>query len=306
MNCAGRYLKWLRRQATHPRLTTNFESNYSYSVDLISNYFERLRLRGKIFYTGKVDGVLDVKREPGTALVHLLPEGGVELLRPDAPSLAIVAPGLLLSPEQLSYRLRSAGPQSSPIVCASFELGCIIGDKNPLGLEQTLMIGLDAMPHLRLLIDLVLHEVNTPLPAREKALSALFEYMLVQLVRFALQQRMINRGSLAGLLDPKIGRALEFMHNQPEEEWDVARLAQLCGMSRSAFSSRFVCLTGVPPIAYLAAWRIRLAQTLMFQGTALKVVASAVGYGSQAAFTRAFAGQCGLPPGEWLRMKLPS
>jgi AraC-like DNA-binding protein len=275
-------------------------------VDLISDYFERLRLRGKIFNIGRVDGVLNVKRDPGTALVHLLPEGGVELVRPDAPLLAVAAPSLLMCPEQLTYRLRSAGPQSPRIICASFELGRIIGDSNPLGFEQTLMFGIGDMPHLRSVIDLVLRELDTPLPAREKARSALFEYMLVQLVRYGLQQRMINRGSLEGLLDPKIGRALEFMHSQPEEEWNVARLAKLCGMSRSCFSSRFVELTGVPPITYLAAWRIRQAQILMLQGTALKVVASAVGYGSQAAFTRAFVGQCGLPPGEWLRMKLPS
>lgn len=275
-------------------------------MDLISDYFERLRLRGKMFYIGRVDGVLNVKRDPGTALVHLLPEGGVELVRPDASSLAIAAPSLLVCPEQLTYGLRSAGPQSPRIVCASFELGRIIGDSNPLGLEQTLMFGTGAMPHLGPVIDLVLRELDTPLPAREKALSALFEYMLLQLVRYGLQQRMINRGSLTGLLDPKIGKALEFMHSQPEEAWDVARLAKLCGMSRSCFSSRFVELTGVPPITYLGAWRIRQAQILMLQGTALKVVASAVGYGSQAAFTRAFVGQCGLPPGEWLRMKLPS
>lgn len=274
-------------------------------MDLISGYFERLRLRGKMFYIGRVDGVLNVKRNPGTALVHLLPEGGVELIRPDAPSLAVSAPSLLVCPEPLTYGLRSAGSQSPRIVCASFELGRIISDSNPLGLEQTLSFGIGAMPHLRPVIDLVLRELDTPLPAREKALSALFEYMLVQLIRYGLQQRMINRGSLAGLLDPKIGRALEFMHSQPEEEWDVARLAKLCGMSRSSFSSRFVELTGVPPIKYLAAWRIRQAQILMLQGTALKVVAPAVGYGSQAAFTRAFVGQCGLPPGEWLRMKLP-
>jgi AraC-like DNA-binding protein len=273
-------------------------------VDLISNYFDRLRLRSKMFYNGRVDGVLNVKRDPGTALVHLLPEGGVELVRPDAPSLTVTVPSLLLCPDHSTYRLRSAGPWSPRIVCASFALGRITGECNPLGLDQTLMFGISAMPHLRSVIDLILCELETPLAAREKALGALFEYILVQLVRYGLQQRMINRGSIAGLLDPKIGRALEIMHSRPEEEWDVACLAALCGMSRSSFSSRFVELTGVPPITYLAAWRIHRAQLLMLEGTALKVVASAVGYGSQAAFTRAFVGQCGLPPGEWLRMKL--
>lgn len=273
-------------------------------MDLISDYLERLRLRGKIVNIGRVNGVLNVTRDPGTALVHLLPEGGVELVRPNAPLLVVAAPSLLVCPEPLTYRLRSIGPESPRILCASFELGGIIGDSNPLGFEQTLMFEMGSMPHLRLAIDLILRELDTPVPAREKSLSALFEYMLVQLVRYGLQQRMINRGSLAGLLDPKIGRALKFMHSQPEKEWDVAHLAKLCGMSRSRFSSRFVELTGVPPITYLAAWRIRQAQTLMLQGTALKVVASAIGYGSQAAFTRAFVGQCGLPPREWLRLKL--
>jgi AraC-like DNA-binding protein len=270
-------------------------------VDLISEFFERLRLRGRLFFNGQVDGVLNVKRDAGTALVHLLPAGGVELVRPGEPAIPVASPSILLCPDISAYRLRSAGNHLPRIVCASFVLGRILGDSNPLGLERTLVFEIGAMPQLRPVIDLILHEVEAGLPAHEKALGALFEYMLVLLVRHGLQHGMITRGSLAGLLDPQIGKALQAIHADPDEPWELVRLASLCGMSRSRFSSRFAELTGVPPIAYLAAWRIRQAQELMRQGTALKVVAASVGYGSQVAFTRAFVGQCGVPPGEWLR-----
>ncbi|MGV8864622.1 MAG: helix-turn-helix domain-containing protein [Pseudomonas sp.] len=55
------------------------------------------------------------------------------------------------------------------------------------------------------------------------------------------------------------------------------------------------------PFGYLTAWRMKLAQDLMKQGVQLKVVAASVGYSSQAALSRAFALEMGVPPGEWFK-----
>lgn len=56
---------------------------------------------------------------------------------------------------------------------------------------------------------------------------------------------------------------------------------------------------GLTPGAYLQNWRVSLAQQRLRQGQPLKVIAIEVGYGSEAALSRAFKVQSGLTPREW-------
>jgi AraC-like DNA-binding protein len=61
------------------------------------------------------------------------------------------------------------------------------------------------------------------------------------------------------------------------------------GLSRSALADRFVRLIGVPPMHYLASWRMQVAtQQLRNTSASLAQVAENVGYDSEAAFYRAF------------------
>jgi AraC-like DNA-binding protein len=83
--------------------------------------------------------------------------------------------------------------------------------------------------------------------------------------------------------------------------WSVERLAELANMSRTKFAALFNEVMDMTPMAYVTAWRMKVAQDLLREGKPIKVIADAVGYGSQASFSRSFAQQVGQPPGEWLR-----
>lgn len=109
-----------------------------------------------------------------------------------------------------------------------------------------------------------------------------------------------RRGWLAGLRDPQIGRALALLHGRPIENWTAEALALEVGMSRSVFAERFTSLVGQPPMQYLTLWRMHLAAQLLREGHAnVAQVAVAVGYESEAAFSRAFKRQFGTSPGGW-------
>jgi uncharacterized membrane protein/AraC-like DNA-binding protein len=73
-------------------------------------------------------------------------------------------------------------------------------------------------------------------------------------------------------------------------------MAALAGLSRARFVAHFRAVTGDTPAAYLAAWRIRLAQGMLRAGRPLKHVAAYVGYGSPSALARAFARATGTSP----------
>jgi AraC-like DNA-binding protein len=111
-----------------------------------------------------------------------------------------------------------------------------------------------------------------------------------------------RRGWLAGLRDPQVGRALALLHARPTDAWTADILALEVGMSRSAFAERFTSLVGQPPMHYLTLWRMHVAEGRLREGRgSVAQIALAVGYESEAAFSRAFKRQFGTSPGTWRR-----
>jgi AraC-like DNA-binding protein len=65
---------------------------------------------------------------------------------------------------------------------------------------------------------------------------------------------------------------------------------------------RFVQFVGQPPMQYLTRWRMQLASGLLRNSNrTVGAIALEVGYGSQAAFVRAFKRLVGQPPAAWRR-----
>jgi AraC-like DNA-binding protein len=114
-----------------------------------------------------------------------------------------------------------------------------------------------------------------------------------------MESKQTRVGMLAGLAHPKLRLAIIRMHEEPQKEWSLENLAGVCGMSRSAFANGFRDAVGSTPGAYLQKWRVGLAQKALLQGRSLKLIAQEVGYGSEAALSRAFKAQSGHSPRQW-------
>ena len=109
-----------------------------------------------------------------------------------------------------------------------------------------------------------------------------------------------SRGWLAGLRDPIVGRALGLIHERTSHRWTVPELAHECGASRSAFADRFTSLMGESPIRYAARQRLNTAaQRLKACQDSVASVAFAIGFESEAAFSRAFKREFGKSPAAW-------
>ena len=137
----------------------------------------------------------------------------------------------------------------------------------------------------------------------ESVLARLSELMFIEVVRRYLEALPAEQaGWLAGLRDPFIGRALSLMHGAPAQNWTIEELARQAGLSRSVLAERFTALVGIPPMQYLAQWRMQIAWGLLSAGRAnIATVAAEIGYGSEAAFSRAFKKMVGVPPSDWRR-----
>ncbi|WP_263269404.1 AraC family transcriptional regulator [Pseudomonas phytophila] len=105
-------------------------------------------------------------------------------------------------------------------------------------------------------------------------------------------------GWLGALQDPRLSKTLVMMHKHPGRSWTVASLASEAGQSRSVFAQSFLHATGVSPLRYLTDLRMRLALlSLSRERQPIETIASQLGYGSLAAFSRAFKRSVGVSPG---------
>jgi AraC-like DNA-binding protein len=147
----------------------------------------------------------------------------------------------------------------------------------------------------------ILRQVDNSAPGTRFLLGRLMELLFVELLRrHAARLPASAAGVLAALRDPVVARAMALIHQQPARKWTVEDLAAETASSRTVLAERFNRLLGKPPIEYLTTWRIQLAAEQLRSGSApLARVAEAVGYDSEAAFSRAFRRAMGVSPGAW-------
>jgi transcriptional regulator GlxA family with amidase domain len=185
-------------------------------------------------------------------------------------------------------------------------LACDAGPFNPL-LESLphVLIGKSNRGHgdqpcLGVLVNIAMNEIRDRRIGGEGVLGKITELMFVEVVRQYLETLGPEQnGWLAGLKDPFVGKALAFMHANPANDWGLEELARTVGSSRSEFADRFVRLVGIPPMTYLAKWRMQVASGLLNDNINIAAVAAEVGYGSEASFSRAFKKIIGVPPSVW-------
>lgn len=86
----------------------------------------------------------------------------------------------------------------------------------------------------------------------------------------------------------------------PAEAWTVGRMARLVHLSRSALAERFRRELDRSPAQVLREIRMQQARRLLADDVrAVGEVGQVVGYGSVAAFSRAFSAHHGMSPQEW-------
>ncbi|TCC07908.1 helix-turn-helix domain-containing protein [Kribbella soli] len=111
---------------------------------------------------------------------------------------------------------------------------------------------------------------------------------------------LADQGSDTQTFDPLVTRVLEAVIADPANKWSVESLASLVHLSRSALSARFQKAVGRSPVRMLREVRMGAARKLLSDlSLPVEAVASRCGYGSIAAFSRAFAADHGLSPQSW-------
>ncbi len=200
------------------------------------------------------------------------------------------------------------GEQSTPaaasrLICGF--LGCDTRPFNPLLSTLPPMIRVPppdgGKDPLSPLIEFAMSETRAARGGERCLLMRLSELMFVEVLRRYLREcGQPGSGWLDGLRHPVVGRALALMHRDFDQSWTLQSLAQSIGTSRSTLAERFTEFVGIPPMQYLAQWRMQIAANRLRDPT-VKVYAAAreVGYDSEAAFSRAFKRIVGISATAW-------
>jgi AraC-like DNA-binding protein len=225
--------------------------------------------------------------------LHLKPVEAAALVDADAPSDA-----------DIIHMRHGGGGASTRVICGY--LACSRSVFRPLieALPRVLRVPMGdgaAAVLLRELLQVGVRESSAARAGSDSMLAKLSELMFVEaLRRYVESLPPEGKGWLAGVRDKHVGRALALMHGDPGRAWTVDELAHEAALSRSALAERFATLVGETPMQYLTRWRLALAaQALRSGGDAIGRVAERSGYESEAAFSRAFKREFGMPPAAW-------
>jgi AraC family transcriptional activator of mtrCDE len=156
-------------------------------------------------------------------------------------------------------------------------------------------------------IDEKLREAVAELLDQEVGMGAMSAALLKQVIICLLRRSMGSSQNWAErfsvLSDRQITRAFTDMVARPGAPHTVQSLANIAGMSRSAFMSRFTAVLGRPPMAMLRDLRLhQAALDLTTTTTPIAVIAHDAGYESRSSFARQFAKVYGKDPTEYRAM----
>ena len=304
-------------------------------MDVLSQSFEVLRMRGGIYFRAALEGAwaIAVPPEKEKARLHLvlqgecyvrrsletepvrLNEGDMVIVSGGASHFLADAPGRkpIPLPDVLTQnpptpegvlQLDGDGSQRVRLLCGSCDFDASLGHPAIVSLPDLIVVRsaeLGREPWLGGVLRTMAMEAERGGLGMTAVLTRLFEAVFVQAIRarqWAPQSPSAD--FLMALGDPKVSAVLELIHEKPEAPWTLTHLAKEIGLSRSVLADRFAKTVGDPPMTYLRRWRLLSARNMLrSSGLSIPDIAEACGYASVPSFSRRFTKAFGIGPGKY-------
>jgi AraC-like DNA-binding protein len=275
-------------------------------IDRLTPVLERFRVQASLFHSGPLCGHQVFDAKPGRGFLHVLRRGEMDMLHGQGPRKArthLSEPTLLLFPRAVHHEFINPPVEGSDFTCATLDFDG--GARNPIvqSLPDLIALPLESIEGLSATLDLLFAESDQVRCGSRLLTNRLFEVVLIQVLRWIIdhpEQAHVSQGMMMGLSDPKLAKALIAVHEAPDADWTLERMAASAGMSRSAFAAAFKTATGTTPAAYSLDWKLNVATSLLRTGRSVKQVALDLGFADAPSLSRAFRRRTGSSPREWL------
>lgn len=272
--------------------------------------------------------------ESGTRILpfHLVRDGAFALSQGDAAAVPVnthevaicaggkahvMSAGTVRKPVPFGDILKGRSPSAATAAAPSTSLLCGVfflraGPLNPMIAALPPFLKLDTShsagsPLLSGAVDMLRHEVGHNRPTSFTALRLLEVFCAEAIMAYRTAAGDEAANWFRALRDDRIARAMAVIHENPQADVSVARLAAACAMSPSRFAARFRMAMGQSVMSYVSQWRMNLAcRLLREEDMGLADLAARVGYDDTAAFSRAFKSHLGSSPAQWRKLSRAS
>lgn len=267
-------------------------------MDTLSALISHSEPRVNLFFSGNLCDSSDSSEYPTGGALHLVRSGELALYEPDGSVQVVSEPTLIIFPKGKAHRMEPRAHTGCDMVCAS-----LVFKDSPFyrALPAAIIFPLSQLADLSHITTMLFNEAFEPHFAQSAIISKLLDLLLLLVIRHLVKNKICEAGLLSALSDPRLAKAIEGIHQQPDYPWTIANLAQRAAMSRARFAALFHQVVGQTPLGYVTESRLLLAQKLLLMGNPIKSVCLEVGYSGSVAFSRAFQRQFGLAPKTWLK-----
>jgi len=304
-------------------------------MDPLADVLDLSRVRGALMANVRAEAPWGIALPQNTGASFHAVTSGTAWLRIDGQDPLQLMPGdLLLLPSGLAHRL-SSDPKgrcrpfdrsmkeelmtpegdlelpgrgaATTFVCAAYEYDLDVAQPLMSLLPHVLHVPADPVAGraTAAIVELLAGEIGVREAGSRAAAARLIDLLLIAAIRRWSDHDTEGASPswLTALRDPVIGRVLALLHDRPEEQWTLDKLAREVHVSRATLARRFTEEVGEPPLSYLSGWRMRIAaQRLKHTTETVESIAHEVGYTSEYAFNRAFSRHRGQPPGRYRRL----
>ena len=247
--------------------------------------------------------------EPNFSIEHrLLAQREIEL--PSATDFLLLyflnsGDGLFLNPHQTA--LLKLDQKQTELLAVRLAPVLLMETATRLGLNRSgsnlsfrsPLVPVTAEVRLRNALEAIAAELETGAAGWREVIRSLVNQLAVYLLRAHINVQRSDEVELSrvGMVDRRLRRAIEFMHDNCGRDLSLAEIAAAAYLSEFHFARLFKKITGVTPHGFLAGVRIERARRLLAESDLpITEVGAQVGYAGQSHFTKVFREATGLTP----------
>ncbi|MEH6443701.1 MAG: cupin domain-containing protein [Oceanospirillaceae bacterium] len=276
-----------------------------------SDVLTTLGMQVDIYHNAKVCGQWLISEHGiGATCFHIVTEGRCKLQVPGHLDCVLNCGDLIIFPRELAHTMSvidevqgeqqhlefalAKDRQGTGMLCGEVKFTHPAAQQVLNELPAVFIIEIaDSVVWLKALLELIMYENYHPSAASSVILNNVSELLFVYALQyhFTQQKQDQNQGNgsfLALYHHPRLSKAIEAVHKDPQQPWTLASLAQTASQSRTSFSTQFKQVSGWSVMQYLTWWRMQLAWNALIEGRSVANVAAEVGYHSESAFSRVF------------------
>ena len=284
-------------------------------MDALQDLLRLVRISVDVYHNARVCGDWVIREHSeGNTCFHMPTQGECRLTVPGHGEWHLHEGDLVIFPREIAHRMESVEPRQGPqehlpIATAQDRDGTSMLCGEVVFQHDGNMALLDSLPAVFIVprgaetpwLVTLLNMIVAESLATESMSNVILDRLCELLFVFALRYHAEHDASEPGLLglygDARLARSLAAIHKDPAREWQLDELADIAAMSRTRFAAAFRSASGWTPMQYLGWWRMQIARQELAAKRTVADVAAAVGYRSEAAFSRAFRKAFGVSAG---------